>query len=95
MTVIPTLFKGVFLLKQIVHQDARGSFSERFNKKAFETAIGNSIDFCQDNQTYSKKGVLRGLHFQLPPFAKSKLVSVIQGRVLDVVVDLRKGSPTF
>ena len=95
MTVIPTLFKEVFLLKPIVHQDVRGSFSERFNKKAFEAAVGNSIDFCQDNQTYSKKGVLRGLHFQLPPFAQSKLVSVIQGRVLDVVVDLRKGSPTF
>ena len=95
MIAIPTIFKEVFLLKPKVFSDNRGSFSEHFNGSHFEKSIGRKIHFCQDNLTYSKKGVLRGLHYQLPPFSQSKLVRVLQGIVLDVVVDLRKGSPTF
>src|SRR5210317_1841245 len=95
MTAIPTLFKEVFLIKPLVHKDARGSFREGYKDKGFQRLIGRQIDFCQDNLTDSKKGVLRGLHYQLPPFSQSKLVSVLQGTVLDVVVDIRKGSPTF
>lgn len=95
MIAIPTLFKEVFLLKPKLHTDERGSFMESFNQKDFEKRIGKKIEFCQDNHTLSKKGVLRGLHYQLPPFAQSKLVRVIQGTVLDVVVDIRKGSSTF
>jgi dTDP-4-dehydrorhamnose 3,5-epimerase len=95
MTAIPTLFKEVWLLKPIQHTDLRGSFMESFNQNNFEDATGKQIQFCQDNQTFSKKGVLRGLHYQLPPFSQSKLVGVLQGKVLDVVVDIRKGSPTF
>lgn len=95
MTAIPTLFKEVFLLKPELHKDTRGSFMEAYKQKAFEKLIGRKIDFCQDNYTTSKKGVLRGLHYQLPPFSQSKLVSVLRGTVLDIVVDIRKGSPTF
>lgn len=95
MIVIPTLFKEVLLIKPQLNIDLRGSFMESFNQKDFEKFTGNEISFCQDNQTFSKKGVLRGLHYQLPPFSQSKMVSVIQGTVLDVVVDIRKGSPTF
>lgn len=95
MNLLPTLFKEVFILKPEFHTDIRGSFSEQFNSKVFEKVIEKKIHFCQDNITHSKKGVLRGLHYQLPPFSQSKLVSVIQGIVLDVVVDIRLGSPTF
>ena len=95
MIAIPTLFKEVFLLKPELHEDTRGSFMEAYKQKAFEQRIGRKIDFCQDNYTTSKKGVLRGLHYQLPPFSQSKLVSVLKGTVLDVVVDIRKGSSTF
>jgi len=95
MTAIPTLFKEVVLLKPHIHQDSRGSFTEQYQKEAFEAALGKSIAFCQDNETHSKKGVLRGLHYQLPPHTQSKLVRVVQGKVLDVVVDIRQGSPTF
>ena len=95
MTAIPTLFKEVVLLKPHIHQDSRGSFTEQYQKEAFEAALGKSIAFCQDNETHSKKGVLRGLHYQLPPHSQSKLVRVVQGKVLDVVVDIRQGSPTF
>ena len=95
ITAIPTLFKEVFLIKPLVFQDARGSFREGYNEKDFQRLIGRKIDFCQDNFTDSKKGVLRGMHYQLPPFSQSKLVTVLQGSVLDVVVDIRKGSPTF
>lgn len=95
MTAIPTLFKEVFLIKPLVHKDARGSFREGYKDKDVQRLIGRQIDFCQDNLTDSKKGVLRGLHYQLPPFSQSKLVTVLQGSVLDVVVDIRKGSPTF
>jgi dTDP-4-dehydrorhamnose 3,5-epimerase len=95
MTIIPTVFKEVLLLKPEIYFDDRGSFSEHFLSKGFQEAVGKQINFCQDNLTHSKKGVLRGLHYQLPPHSQSKLVSVIQGGVLDVVVDIRKGSPTF
>ena len=95
MTCIPTLFSEVFMLKPNVHKDERGFFSEIFVAKELNKALGKSIAFCQDNLTQSKKGVLRGLHYQLPPHSQSKLVSVVNGAVLDVVVDIRKGSPTF
>ena len=95
MKAIPTLFKEVFLLKYELHKDLRGSFMETYKQKTFEKLIGRKIEFCQDNRTTSRKGVLRGLHYQLPPFSQSKLVSVLKGNVLDVVVDIRKGSPTF
>ena len=95
MTATPTLFKEVLLLKPRVYRDARGSFSEHHQQQVLEKAVGRHIHFCQDNLTHSKKGVLRGLHYQLPPYSQSKLVSVIEGCVLDVVVDLRAGAPTF
>ena len=96
MQVISTLFKEVLVLKPKIHKDTvRGSFSEQYQRLDFNKAIGREIDFCQDNLTHSKKGVLRGLHYQLYPHTQSKLVSVIQGTVLDVIVDIRKGSPTF
>ena len=95
MIAIPTIFKEVFLLKLERHIDLRGSFLESYNQKDFEIIMGREIVFFQDNHITSRKGVLRGLHYQLPPFSQSKLVCVIQGIVLDVVVDIRKGSPTF
>ena len=95
MQAISTLFKEVFLIKSKIYKDKRGSFSEQYQRSDFNKAIGDKIDFCQNNLAHSKKGVLRGLHYQLYPTAQSKLVSVIHGTVLDVVVDIRKGSPTF
>ena len=95
MNIKTTPFKEVFILKPNVHWDDRGAFMESFNEREVENLLGRKIAFCQDNQTVSKKGVLRGLHYQLPPFSQTKLVCVIQGKVLDVVVDIRKGSPTF
>ena len=85
----------VILVEPHVHGDERGYFAETFRQDKFEEAIGYQVNFIQDNESKSSKGVLRGLHFQLPPFAQSKLVRVIQGEVLDVAVDIRKGSPTF
>jgi dTDP-4-dehydrorhamnose 3,5-epimerase len=95
MILKTTPFKEVFILKPNVHIDERGSFMESFNKNEVEKALGIKTKFCQDNQTFSKKGVLRGLHYQLPPYSQTKLVQVVQGRILDVVVDIRKGSPSF
>ena len=95
MNIKTTPFKEVFILKPNVHLDERGSFMESFNGREFENVLSRKIAFCQDNQTVSKKGVLRGLHYQLPPFAQTKLVRVIKGAVLDVVVDIRYDSPTF
>ena len=95
MNIKTTPFKEVFILKPKVHDDERGSFMESFNGREFENVLSRKIAFCQDNQTVSKKGVLRGLHYQLPPFSQTKLVQVIQGNAWDVVVDIRKGSPTF
>lgn len=85
----------VVLIKPKVHGDHRGYFLETFRQDKFEEALGYKVNFCQDNESKSTKGVLRGLHFQLPPFAQSKLVRVIEGEVLDVAVDIRQGSPTF
>ena len=90
-----TKIPDVVLCKPTIINDERGYFFESFNKKNFEQFIGCAINFCQDNEAKSTKGVLRGLHYQLPPFAQSKLVRVVKGKVLDIVVDVRKGSPTF
>ena len=85
----------VVLIKPTVHRDQRGYFSETFRQDLFESAIGYSINFVQDNESNSTQGVLRGLHYQLPPFAQAKLVRVIEGSVLDVAVDIRRSSSTF
>jgi len=95
MNIKTTPFKEVFIFKPNVNLDERGSFMESFNERKVEKAFGRITTFCQDNLTHSKKGVLRGLHYQLPPFSQTKLVQVLKGSVLDVVVDVRKGSPTF
>jgi dTDP-4-dehydrorhamnose 3,5-epimerase len=86
---------GVILIKPTVHGDDRGYFVETFRQDLFEEAIGYQVNFIQDNESKSTKGVLRGLHYQLPPHAQAKLVRVIEGSVLDVAVDIRKSSPTF
>ncbi len=95
MNFIPQGIPEVVLIEPVVHGDHRGYFVETFRQDKFEEAVGYQIPFCQDNESRSSKGVLRGLHFQLPPFAQSKLVRVIEGEVLDVAVDIRQGSPTF
>ena len=95
MIVKETKLKGCFILEPRVFNDSRGYFFESFNKTVFNTAIGENIDFVQDNESFSSKGVLRGLHYQTGEYAQSKLVRVIKGTVLDVAVDLRKKSPTF
>ncbi|MGM9803567.1 MAG: dTDP-4-dehydrorhamnose 3,5-epimerase [Muribaculaceae bacterium] len=94
MEVIETSIKGVYIIEPKVFGDARGYFFESFSKRDFEEKIG-AIDFVQDNESKSRYGVMRGLHFQRPPFAQSKLVRCVRGRVLDVAVDIRKGSPTY
>ena len=95
MQFIAQAIPDVFVIEPKVHGDHRGYFVETFRQDKFEAAIGYKIDFVQDNESKSSKGVLRGLHFQLAPHAQSKLVRVIEGSVLDVAVDIRKGSPTF
>jgi dTDP-4-dehydrorhamnose 3,5-epimerase len=94
MTFSETNIKGVWIIEPKVFTDPRGYFMETFKQSEFEKYIGK-IDFIQDNESQSGYGVLRGLHYQLPPFEQSKLVRVIQGKVLDVAVDIRPGSPTF
>ena len=94
MKVIKTEIPEVKIIKPTVFGDERGYFLESFNKKAFEENIG-PITFVQDNESKSSKGVVRGLHFQKPPFTQAKLVRCIEGEVLDVAVDIRKGSPTY
>lgn len=92
---IETPLEGVYIIESSVHYDERGFFMESYNKKDFEK-IGVYVDFVQDNHSLSlKAGVLRGLHFQLEPKAQTKLVRCIRGAIYDVVVDIRKGSPTF
>lgn len=83
------------LIKPTVHGDKRGYFVETFRQDLFEKAIGYQVNFIQDNESKSTHGVLRGLHYQLPPYTQAKLVRVIEGSVLDVAVDIRKSSPTF
>lgn len=94
MNVIETAIKGVIIIEPKLFKDGRGYFFESFNQKEFEEKVCNSV-FVQDNESKSSYGVLRGLHFQKPPFAQSKLVRVVKGAVLDVAVDIRKGSPTY
>jgi dTDP-4-dehydrorhamnose 3,5-epimerase len=91
----PQLISDVVLIKPTVHGDKRGYFVETFRQDQFEKAIGYQVDFIQDNESKSIKGVLRGLHYQLPPHTQAKLVRVIEGSVLDIAVDIRKSSPTF
>ena len=95
MEFVKQSIPDVVLIKPKVHGDHRGYFVETFREDQFEEALGYKVNFCQDNESKSTKGVLRGLHFQLPPFAQSKLVRVIEGEVFDVAVDIRQGSPTF
>lgn len=94
MNIIETDIKGVVILEPRIFKDERGYFFESFSQREFEEKVCKTV-FVQDNESKSCYGVLRGLHFQMPPFAQSKLVRVIKGSVLDVAVDIRKGSPTF
>ncbi len=94
MEFIKTDIDGLVIIEPRVHKDDRGYFFESYNQKEFEAHVGK-INFVQDNESKSTFGVLRGLHYQLPPYAQAKLVRVIEGKVLDVAVDLRKDSPTF
>ena len=95
MRVEQTPLKDCFIIHDTVHGDARGYFIETFNQRDFKAASGLDMVFVQDNQSRSSKGVLRGLHMQRGSAAQAKLVRVLEGAVLDVVVDLRKGSPSF
>lgn len=95
MTVTKTAIEGVLILEPEVFGDERGYFFESFNEERFRAATGIETHFVQDNESRSKHGVLRGLHFQRPPYAQAKLVRVVRGRVLDVAVDIRTGSPTY
>lgn len=95
MQVIKTLLDGPLIIEPDVYRDERGWFMESFQEKRYQEILGSNIRFVQDNLSCSKKGVLRGLHYQAPPFAQGKLVSVFRGRVMDVAVDIRFGSPTF
>ncbi|AYJ79680.1 dTDP-4-dehydrorhamnose 3,5-epimerase [Aliarcobacter cryaerophilus ATCC 43158] len=95
MQFIRTNIPDVVIIEPKVHGDSRGYFVETFVSNKLEEFLGYKINFCQDNESKSSKGVLRGLHYQLPPHAQTKLVRVIKGRVLDVAVDIRRNSPTF
>ncbi len=95
MRFTPQSIPDVVVVEPVIHGDNRGYFIETFRHDLFEQAIGHKVNFVQDNESKSSKGVLRGLHFQLAPYAQSKLVRVIEGSVLDVAVDIRQGSDTF
>ena len=95
MNFVRTDIPDVVICEPVVHGDDRGYFVETFREDKLEEFLGYKIGFCQDNESKSSRGVLRGLHYQLPPFAQTKLVRVISGSVLDVAVDIRRGSPTF
>ena len=94
MRVIKTDIEGLAVIEPSVFSDARGYFFEAFNQKVFNAEVA-PVEFVQDNESKSSYGVVRGLHFQRPPYAQAKLVRVVKGRVLDVAVDLREGSPTY
>ena len=94
MEIIKTAIEGVVIIEPRLFKDDRGYFFESFSQRVFTEKV-RKVDFVQDNESKSSYGVLRGLHFQKPPYAQSKLVRVIKGSVLDVAVDIRKGSPTF
>jgi dTDP-4-dehydrorhamnose 3,5-epimerase len=91
----PQTIPDVILVEPSIHGDNRGYFTETFRQDLFEEAIGYKVNFIQDNESKSTKGVLRGLHYQLPPYTQAKLVRVIKGSVLDIAVDIRRSSPTF
>ena len=99
MNVLPTAIPGVLILEPRVFSDARGYFFESFSQREFDEKVvpllGHAVTFVQDNESMSSYGVVRGLHYQRPPFTQSKLVRCVRGSVLDVAVDIRKGSPTF
>ncbi|WP_299212974.1 dTDP-4-dehydrorhamnose 3,5-epimerase [uncultured Aquimarina sp.] len=95
MTAKETKLKGCFILEPSVFEDGRGYFFESYNQSKFNELINQDVNFVQDNQSFSTKGVTRALHYQLGEYAQAKLVRVLQGNVLDVAVDLRKDSPTF
>ena len=95
MKFTPQSITDVILIEPTVHGDDRGYFVEAFRQDLFDQAVGYKVNFIQDNESKSTKGVLRGLHYQLPPYAQAKLVRVIEGSVLDVTVDIREYSPTF
>ena len=94
ITVVQTALSGLVVLKPRIFEDARGYFFESFSKRDLEELVG-PVDFVQDNESLSSYGVVRGLHFQKPPFTQAKLVRCTRGRVLDVAVDIRRGSPSF
>lgn len=94
MEIIKTDIEGLVILKPRVFDDPRGYFFESYNKKTFDSLV-KEVNFVQDNESCSRFGVVRGLHFQRPPFAQAKLVRCVRGKVLDVAVDIRKGSPTY
>lgn len=94
MNIIKTKIDGVLIIEPKVFKDSRGYFFESFSQREFDEKVG-PITFVQDNESMSTYGVMRGLHFQRPPFAQTKLVRCVKGAVLDVVVDIRKGSPTY
>lgn len=94
MEIIKTAIDGVYILEPRIFRDDRGYFFESYSQREFEEKIGK-INFVQDNESKSSYGVMRGLHFQRPPYAQSKLVRCVKGAVLDVAVDIRKGSPTY
>lgn len=95
MKVIESPLKGCFLIEPSVFEDERGQFYEAYQRNRLDKHVGMNVDFVQDNVSYSKKGVLRGLHYQKGDSAQAKLVQVLKGEVLDVIVDIRKDSPTF
>ena len=96
MNFIPQSISDVFLIEPVIHKDKRGYFVETFKQKLFDEAVGYKVEFVQDNESKSiSKGVLRGLHFQSAPYTQAKLVRVLNGKVLDVAVDIRKESKTF
>ena len=95
MQATPTLIADVLIVVPRLFGDARGFFMESFNQQAFDAALGHEVRFVQDNHSRSARGVLRGLHYQLPPHAQGKLVRVTQGCVFDVAVDIRPASPTY
>ena len=94
MNVIETKIEGLYIIEPRIFEDARGYFFESFSQREFDEKIGKIV-FVQDNESKSTYGVMRGLHFQRPPFTQSKLVRCVKGAVLDVAVDIRKGSPTY
>jgi dTDP-4-dehydrorhamnose 3,5-epimerase len=94
MPFIKTDFPGLFVIEPTVYKDSRGYFFESYNQQQFK-AEGIDIDFVQDNQSKSSYGVIRGLHYQLNPYAQTKLMRVLSGKILDIAVDIRKGSPTY